>query len=189
MPYRPEHKQETRQRVIECARALFNQRGFNEVTIDEIMAAAGLTRGGFYNLFKAKDELYVEVWAMFANARMAEMDDQCSLEMARHMLTHYISRQHIDNVNGQCPLMALSGDVARSGERVRSAYHQVLLAMTTLFERSLKSKHAKVARKRALGLAAVSVGAMVLARTVNDEKLADDICAAARDLAFDTLDA
>ena len=47
MPYTAEHKQKTRARIIECARELFNRRGFTEVSIDEIMQHAGLTRGGF----------------------------------------------------------------------------------------------------------------------------------------------
>ena len=60
MPYSANHKAETRARIVESARALFNRHGFTEVSIDEIMASAGLTRGGFYNHFKTKDELYAE---------------------------------------------------------------------------------------------------------------------------------
>ena len=60
MPFPPQHKQQTRQRIVESARGLFNRRGFTEVSIDEIMAGAGLTRGGFYNHFKSKEELYTE---------------------------------------------------------------------------------------------------------------------------------
>ena len=57
MPYSPEHKGGTRERILRSARQLFNRKGFSEVTIDEIMAAAGLTRGGFYNHFHGKEEL------------------------------------------------------------------------------------------------------------------------------------
>jgi AcrR family transcriptional regulator len=61
MPYTPEHKARTRERIVESAQRLFNRHGFNGVSIDEIMADAGLTRGGFYNHFGTKDELYAEV--------------------------------------------------------------------------------------------------------------------------------
>ena len=54
MPYTAKHKKNTRARIVECARKLFNRRGFVEVSIDEIMAEAGLTRGGFYNHFNNK---------------------------------------------------------------------------------------------------------------------------------------
>ena len=61
MPYTPEHKAETRKKVVSSARRLFNKRGFTEVSIDEIMGDVGLTRGGFYNHFDTKDELCAEV--------------------------------------------------------------------------------------------------------------------------------
>lgn len=189
MPYPPEHKRETRLRIVKSARALFNRRGFDEVTIDEIMAAAGLTRGGFYNHFTAKDELYAEVLADFANDRLTEVSDDCGLEAAREMVTHYISRQHLDDVDHQCPLMALPSDAARSGEKVRRAYSQVLFAMTSLFERAIKLVRPQAARQQALGLAATCVGAMVLARTLDDKQLADELCAAARETALEVLGA
>ena len=65
MPYSPEHKRETRERILKSARHLFNRKGFAEVTIDEIMAEAGLTRGGFYNHFDTKERLYAEAISQF----------------------------------------------------------------------------------------------------------------------------
>ena len=61
MPYTKEHKQRTREKIVDSARRLFNRHGFTGVSIDEIMADAGLTRGGFYNHFSTKEELYAEV--------------------------------------------------------------------------------------------------------------------------------
>ena len=58
MPYTAEHKQETRTRIIKSARRLFNRNGFADVTIGEIMSEAGLTHGGFYKHFAAKEDLY-----------------------------------------------------------------------------------------------------------------------------------
>ncbi len=68
MPYTAAHKQETRQRIVASARRLFNRNGFNDVSIDEIMEDAGLTRGGFYKHFGAKDELYRAAVLQFARA-------------------------------------------------------------------------------------------------------------------------
>ena len=67
MPYTAEHKARTRARIIEAARVLFNRRGFEQVSIDEIMQHAGLTRGGFYNHFASKDELYAEAIRSFTS--------------------------------------------------------------------------------------------------------------------------
>jgi TetR/AcrR family transcriptional regulator, transcriptional repressor for nem operon len=60
MPYSPKHKLDTREKILESARRLFNRKGFSEVSIDEVMENAGLTRGGFYRHFRDKDELYAE---------------------------------------------------------------------------------------------------------------------------------
>ena len=60
MPYSPAHKQNTRTRIVQAARKLFNLRGFAAVSIDEIMGEAGLTHGGFYKHFARKEDLYQE---------------------------------------------------------------------------------------------------------------------------------
>lgn len=190
MPYPPEHKQETRARIVACARALFNRRGFTEVSIDEIMAAAGLTRGGFYHHFKTKEALYAEALDAYSAERMADMPKdraQLGLEFAQAFLSAYVSREHLDDVNGHCPLMALPSDVARAGPGVRAAYQRVLEAMAGLFEASLAARPGLTARQQGLALTAACVGAMVLARTIEDAALADDICEATRALAYDAM--
>src|ERR1700722_6014302 len=65
MPYSLKHKQETRERIVKSARRLFNRRGFTEVTIDQIMKHAGLTRGGFYKHFDTKEQLYADAVRQF----------------------------------------------------------------------------------------------------------------------------
>jgi TetR/AcrR family transcriptional regulator, transcriptional repressor for nem operon len=72
MPYTAEHKENTRRRIVQSARRLFNRHGFNGVSIDEIMAEAGLTRGGFYNHFGTKEELYAEVVQQVLTCREGE---------------------------------------------------------------------------------------------------------------------
>src|SRR5262245_51445512 len=66
MPYTVEHKARTRARIVESARVLFNRKGFDQVSIDDIMNHAGLTRGGFYNHFPSKQGLYAEAVRSFA---------------------------------------------------------------------------------------------------------------------------
>ena len=65
MPYPAGHREQTRERIIESARKLFNQRGFESVSVNEIMSEAGLTRGGFYSYFASKSDLYVEALGCF----------------------------------------------------------------------------------------------------------------------------
>ena len=57
MPYPTGHRAEVKKRIIASARGLFNRRGFDQVSLDEIMLGAGLTHGGFYSYFKSKSDL------------------------------------------------------------------------------------------------------------------------------------
>ena len=65
MPYPVGHRVEVKKRIVESARRLFNRHGFDSISVDQIMAGAGLTRGGFYGYFESKSDLYVEVLGCF----------------------------------------------------------------------------------------------------------------------------
>ena len=194
MPYVPEHKAETRTRILEVARRLFNRNGLTAVSIDEIMAAAGLTRGGFYSYFGSKEELYAEAITHFINAgpnaawqRMAFADQPEGQELARAILGAYLSRTHLDDVEGSCPVIGLATDVARSGGPAKRAYRQVMEMMASIFAANVGvspviagegSAVPDDARQRGLAIVALCVGGMVLARAVDDEPAADELRAA-----------
>jgi len=184
MPYSSEHKPQVRARIVKRARELFARRGFTKVSIDEIMAAAGLTRGGFYNHFKTKEELYAETLTAYAIERRDEAPkdpSQYSPTLARQILNQYVSRQHLDDVDGHCPLMALPSDVARAGPAVRAAYREALEVLVGMFEACMGPVVDRItARRYGLAIAATCVGAMVLARTIDDQALADEICDSVR---------
>ena len=185
MPYSPEHKRETRERIVKSARRLFNSKGFAEVTIDEIMAQAGLTRGGFYKHFNTKEELYADAVRQFLCMEPPERwqkkhVDPCAQgpTRARMIVNAYLSREHFDSRDGSCPLVALPSDVARAGKAVKAAFRQVLDRLVEIFAANLAEPEA---RQRALALVALCVGAMVVARAVDDPKLADEFRDAARE--------
>ena len=189
MPYSAQHKHETRARIVESARILFNRHGFEDVTIDRVMEVAGLTRGGFYNHFKSKEELYGEAVSSFLMGRGAQWRASAGVdpghpspEIARRMIESYLSPEHLEDLEGQCPMIALPSDVARAGPEVQSSYQELLEAMVGLFERGLE-KQCNDARGKALSLAALCVGGMILARTLPNSTLAEEIRAAAHDTA------
>ncbi len=190
MPYRPEHKADVRRRIVESARILFNRKGFAEVSIDDIMAEVGLTRGGFYNHFSNKDELYAEAVASFLNGRGKTWRDEAGVDpvhggpdTVRAMIDSYLSPEHLGDLDGQCPMIALPSDVARATPEVRAAYQSLLRAMAWLFEHNLP-RDAEGRRQVSLALSALCIGGMVLSRTIDDQPLADDIRQAARDFAL-----
>jgi TetR/AcrR family transcriptional regulator, transcriptional repressor for nem operon len=182
MPYSSEHKQDTRQKIVRSAARLFNRKGFSEVTIGEIMASAGLTHGGFYRHFKSKDELYAEAVRQFLSRSpepwQEKPKERCApgLPYASYVVDAYLSRDHLDDVDGACPLIGLPSDVARGGQAVRAAYREVAESMVRLFKANLDGPDAQ---ELARVLVALCVGGMVLARAVDDESLADDFRGAA----------
>ena len=194
MPHPPEQKDESRQRIVRSARKLFNRRGFAEVTIEEIMAEAGLTRGGFYNHFGAKQELYAEAILQFGNGDAPERWQTCGFDftargpaLAREIVNAYLSQEHFDDRDGSCPMVGMPSDTARSGKVVRAAYQQILEMMVSAFETTVTPSE-EGTREQALALAAMCVGGMVLARAVDDRQLADELRGAVRRQAFTMLD-
>jgi TetR/AcrR family transcriptional regulator, transcriptional repressor for nem operon len=190
MPYSAEHKRETRKRIVKSARRLFNGKGFSEVTIEEIMAHAGLTRGGFYKHFNTKEELYADAVHQFLCMDPPERwqlkhGDSCAKgpTLARMIVNAYLSREHFDDREGSCPTVALPSDVARGGKAVKAAFREVVDRMVRIFAANLPEPEA---RQHALALVAMCVGGMVVARAVDDPNLADDFRNAARTYLFAT---
>ncbi|MEM9524849.1 MAG: TetR/AcrR family transcriptional regulator [Pseudomonadota bacterium] len=190
MPYSSAHKAEVRKRIVEHARVLFNRNGFSEVSIDQIMAGVGLTRGGFYNHFRNKDELYAEAVASFLNGRGKTWRDDAGIDpenggpdTVRAMIDSYLSSRHLGDLDGQCPMIALPSDAARATPEVRAAYRTLLHAMSWLFEHNLP-ENTQDRSRTALALTALCVGGMVLSRTIDDPALADGVKTAARDFAI-----
>src|SRR5262249_26385529 len=152
MPYPAEHRERTRSRIVDSARVLFNRHGFDRVSIDDVMKRAGLTRGGFYRHFDSKSDLYAEALA-FALAdtpwsRWDGVDVDFSAEDAAQQLVHaYLSRQHFDDVDASCPMVALPSDVSRADPRVKRAFESVFMQMVGLLEHALRD------RARALAIA------------------------------------
>ena len=188
MPYTAEHKQETRNRIVNSARRLFNRRGFHEVTIDEIMRDAGLTRGGFYKHFSAKEQLYALAVRQFLCLEAPELWQRTHVDgcatgpvLARMIVNAYLSREHLDDRDGSCPIVALPSDVARGNKTVKAAFRHVLDMMVNVFARNLTEPRA---RDQALALVSTCVGAMVIARALDDRTLADEFRDAAREQVF-----
>src|SRR5262245_31115406 len=161
MPYAPEHKEQTRARIVECARRMFNRHGFEAVSIDQIMASAGLTRGGFYHHFANKEELYSEAITSYARCNSASSLNFAA--PARQIVLQMVNacrwRRHLEDVARHCPMIALPSDVARAGPAVRRTYELLLGGMVGIFERGVDPADGD-ARQAALAIAALCVGGM-----------------------------
>ena len=193
MPYAPEHKLQTRARIVECGRMLFNRHGYDNVTIDMVMDAASLTRGGFYHHFSSKQDLFAAAVSSFLMGRGARWRAEAGVDPvdpaladAANMLRSYLSPDHLFDVEGQCPMIALPSDVGRAAPAVRDAYQHLLKAMVGLYERAIPAGNGD-RRATALALSALSVGGMVLARTISDPALGREVREAALARALEML--
>ena len=186
MPYPAGHRERVRKKIVDSARRLFNRRGFESVSISEIMADAKMTHGGFYSYFGSKSDLYAEVLSCFftdpewKNCWEGVHVDLSSSDVGPQVVRAYLSRQHYEDVENSCPMVALPTDVARSGTSAKRAFETVFRAMVSVLERSMADK-AKPRKSKAQAIAALCIGGMVVARTMVDRPAADELrraCAA-----------
>ena len=184
MPYAKDHKARTRARIVEAARKAFNRDGYDAVSIDQLMSEAGLTRGGFYAHFRNKEEVFAAATLSFLEGRGAKWREDAGVDptagqvvMAQRMVRSYLSAEHLGDLEGQCPLIAYATDVARAGPQVRESYARLLEAMVWLFEGNIEPGTGR--RERALSLAALCVGGMILARSLPDKPIAEEVRLAA----------
>jgi TetR/AcrR family transcriptional repressor of nem operon len=190
MPYPAGHREQVRQKIVESARRLFNRSGFESVSVDSIMAHAGLTRGGFYSYFESKSDLYAEVLGCFFTdpnwkSRWEGVHvDLASAEAGPQIVQAYLSRQHFEDVENSCPMVALPSDVARGDARVKTAFEGVFKAMVTLLGREVKN-NGQAREKTAMAIAALCIGGMVVARSMNDRRLGDKLREAATGVALE----
>jgi len=180
MAYPAGHRAAVKRDIINSARKLFNRYGFESVSLSQIMAGAGLTHGGFYSYFKSKSDLYAEVLGCFFTDPEWESCwegvhvDLSSTDVGAQVVRAYLSRQHFEDVENSCPMVALPTDVARSGVSARRAFETVFKAMVSVLERSL-IQNGRHRRTTAQGIAALSIGGMIVARTMVDQPLADQL--------------
>jgi len=190
MPYPAGHRERVREKIVDSARRLFNLNGFDGVSVDAIMAEAGLTRGAFYSYFNGKSELYAEVLGCFFTdphfqSRWEGVEvDLASPGAGRQIVRAYLSRQHFENVEDSCPMVALPGDVARSDVRVRKAFEGVFRGMVSVLTREMNGTSGR-REETAMAIAALCVGGMVVARSVGDGEFADRLREAATRVALD----
>ena len=142
MPYAAGHRAAVKNAIIDSARKLFNRHGFENVSIQQVMAGAGLTHGGFYSYFKSKSDLYAEVLTCFftdpnwKSCWEGVKVDLSSGDAGPQVVRAYLSRQHFENVEDSCPMVALPTDVARSGKSARGAFETVFRSMVSVLERA-----------------------------------------------------
>jgi TetR/AcrR family transcriptional repressor of nem operon len=166
MAYSPRHKPATRQKILRAANRLFAVSGYEGTSIDEIMSACGLTRGGFYAHFASKAQLYREACSHGA--------------WLEAMLSEYLETSSpAGKPSPECAFPA--GDIASKTPEVRAAFAAAFSSISR--KRSCSRPHDRVDENIRLSAAALVIGALAIAQTTDDQGLKDKVYASCKETA------
>lgn len=182
MPHSSDQKAHSRSRIIAAAARLFRERGYVRTSVDDLMAEAGLTRGGFYAHFANKAALFqAALEAAFAQSAenllgrgLDDVGGEPWLERARQ---RYLSSAHLESPANGCAIPSLGSEVARAEPSVREAFGSGTDALVSKLAARLGGDPAR-ARARVIRELARWSGALLLARAVSDPTLREEILAA-----------
>ena len=174
--YAKDHKQATRQRIIEAAGSRLKRDGIDGSGIATLMADAGLTNGAFYAHFESKDDLVAQTVAEQLRGQRQRFralpPGRAGLEQ---LIRAYLSVEHRDNPDGGCPSAALLDEIGRSTGTTRRAYTDGLVSVIDDLAARLPSNDPDQSRVQALSVFALLVGTLQVSRALADRQLADDV--------------
>jgi TetR/AcrR family transcriptional repressor of nem operon len=189
MRYTKDHKQATRQRILEAAGRRFKQDGIDGAGVAAVMSDAGLTNGAFYAHFASKEDLVANVVADQLRTQRQNVDaqppDRAGLEA---FIRAYLSPQHRDRPAAGCPSAALLDEIARRPAATRQAFTDELLATADDIAARLDPTDANAARTDALTLLGFMIGTLQLARALTDPNLSDQLLTRGVETALKLLD-
>ena len=173
-----EQAAKNRERILEAASRLMRERGLSSVGVDALTEAAGMTHGSLYSQFGSKERLVEEAVGHAIEAKGQEVPEGFALS---DYFSEYLSAAHRDEPGSGCPFAALSCEMSRQTKGVRDRFTAGVRSMVALLSSRMQSRiKPRQREEKALATAASLVGALVLARAVNDPKLSDDILRATR---------
>jgi AcrR family transcriptional regulator len=176
MRYDKGHKDETRRHILDVASAQFRESGIAAVGLAGIMSEAGLTNGAFYSHFASKEDLVREVLTDALTRReerhKANLENGVALETT---IRDYLSARHRDRAGTGCPTAALVAEIARHPKATRDAFTSKVADIVVLMAEQIRQGSAKDRRRKAITIYSTMVGALQLARAVNDRQLSDEI--------------
>jgi TetR/AcrR family transcriptional repressor of nem operon len=165
-----------RAKVLEVAGARFREKGFDGISVAEIMKGAGLTHGGFYNQFGSKDDLAAEACTQVLAEAVERWRTYGERDDPLGALVHaYLSPRHRDLPSKGCAVPSLAAEAVRQPPQVRAAFTKGLRDFIDVLTGFVTGRTAEVRRRKALTTMAGMVGTMVLARAVNDSALSAEI--------------
>src|SRR5258706_5640890 len=183
MGHSQEEKEQHHGRIVRVAAARFREDGVGGVGVAELMQEAGLTHGGFYRHFASRDDLVAEAIACAlrdggqAVAALANLEH----DALRKLIEAYLSDKHRDDLATSCAVATLAADVTRCNHAARTAYTNQVSTYLEILTKLIAGESSRARRKKAIAALSTLVGAVSLARAVNDKALSSEILDDARD--------
>ncbi len=175
----PKAKEVTHERIVEAAARAIRRSGYNGTSVADIMKEAGLTHGGFYAHFASREAMLAEA-ADRAGAEGVAASERIAAtappeQALQRVLQAYLSKEHLEGMEIGCPVAALGSEMPRQAPEVRRAATRRIKEMIDVVARLSPDWGQPAAHEHALFTVAVMVGALVLARAVDDPRLSDTL--------------
>lgn len=170
---------ENRARILDVACDLFRENGFDGIGVSDIMKAAGLTHGGFYGHFESKESLACEASKALVEKtrdRWQAIVDTAEGDPLEALLRHYLSRRNLQSQ--ACVFASLTQEVSRQGARMQSTFSGGLTDLVDVLVEIVTGDTPQARRANALATLSAMMGAVTLARAMDDADLADEFLAA-----------
>jgi TetR/AcrR family transcriptional regulator, transcriptional repressor for nem operon len=176
--------EQNRQKVIDVASRLFREHGFDGIGLKDLMEGAGLTHGAFYKQFASKDDLAAQA----AKRALESSSRRWSAAAAANpqdplgaVIAFYLSMEHRAERMDGCPIVALGADAARQGPEVKASFEAGIREYLEMLGRWLGKAEGQEPSGKAMAIFSTMVGAVVLSRALNDERLSKQFLQAAAD--------
>ena len=175
MSWSEEHKQKTRERILDAAALALREQGIEQTSVADVMRRAGLTHGGFYAHFKSKEELVADAVRHGSEQVSKIFDPPAGKESAQSGLLDisaaYMSLRHLTHPERGCPVAALGPELLRSGPKVTEAVsEEVRGRLKKLYQKTDPDLEPEIRNRQTAGTLACMVGAQILARALSSRE-------------------
>jgi len=185
MPYSKEHKQKTRQRILDSASRLFPRKGYDAVSIDDLMEDAGLTRGAFYHHFGDKADVYSKAVfnAAFRSPIANYEPTNDSASWLSDVIDGYLNSRHIEDADIPCPLAFLATDIGNRQTHARKAYGRVYGGLVDAISSRMEGFREEEKNDVAMAVTALMIGGVAISRALESAETTEKLLGSCRQVA------
>jgi TetR/AcrR family transcriptional repressor of nem operon len=191
MRYPAEHKQQTRERIVQAAGRRFRSRGSEGTVIGDLMLDLRLTHGGFYRHFHSKEELFAEALDLaldqLARKVLSMVENGPPGGELKALIESYLDIEHCGNVASGCPVAPLAAEMARRPSKARAAFVRVLRNHILRLAKYVPGKTEAARERTARVLFSGMAGTLTMARVLIDDQQRQQFLDDAKKFYFDAV--